>query len=309
MPQQTKPLTAYQTTIGEFIEQLNKRDTTKRTYKEALGNWNTFANEEAPNVDVELVEAYKTHLTREKYSPYTIGVYLTALKLFFDYLVSKGVLQINPAEHIERNKKPKSRRESLTEEEFFRLIELDSPQNKLELRDRAILMLKMCAGLRDISIVRTDVGDIRTKGGVAVLYHQGKGRDSKDEFVVLTTRVFKTLTDYLNQRPAAKPADPLFISGSKRNRNQRITSKTIYRAIKNFFKLVQIKRPGITPHSLRHTAVTFAILGGADVPQVQDMAGHKHIETTMEYRHNLERLTDPAEQYIERYIEKHQKQL
>ena len=291
----------------EFIRNLNKRETTKHAYKEALRNWVDFIGAENLTLSVEDIETYKTRLVDRKYSPYTINLYLTALKIFFDYLVRIDHIQSNPAEKIERKQRPKSRRDCLTEDEFFKLLQLEQLRADSDLRDRAILVLKMCTGLRDISLVLADVGDIQVKSGEPVLYYQGKGRDTKDEFVILTKRPFEAINEYLSRRPAAKPADPLFVSTSKRNFNQRVTTKTMGRVVKKFYKWANIIRPGIKPHSLRHTAVTFSLLGGADITQVKDMAGHKSIETTIGYRHNLERMTDPAEMYVERYIDKNLK--
>jgi integrase len=53
-----------------------------------------------------------------------------------------------------------------------------------------------------------------------------------------------------------------------------------------------------TTHSLHHTAISKAILKGAPVQKVQSMARHKNIDTTMIYYHEVDRLTNPAEDFI-----------
>lgn len=58
----------------------------------------------------------------------------------------------------------------------------------------------------------------------------------------------------------------------------------------------------ITPHSLRHTAVTLALQAGANILQVQAMARHKDIATTMVYVHNLTRIEDAAEKKINKIL-------
>ena len=55
----------------------------------------------------------------------------------------------------------------------------------------------------------------------------------------------------------------------------------------------------ITAHSMRHTAVTLALIGGASIQEAQSMARHTNINTTMIYAHNLDRLDSPAESKIE----------
>lgn len=60
-----------------------------------------------------------------------------------------------------------------------------------------------------------------------------------------------------------------------------------------------IESERITAHSLRHTAVTLALLAGATVQEAQAMARHSSINTTMIYAHNIDRLETPAEGRIE----------
>lgn len=52
--------------------------------------------------------------------------------------------------------------------------------------------------------------------------------------------------------------------------------------------------PRLTAHSLRHTAMTLALKGGATLQQVQQFARHRLIETTLHYAHNLEYVQNPC---------------
>jgi site-specific recombinase XerD len=48
----------------------------------------------------------------------------------------------------------------------------------------------------------------------------------------------------------------------------------------------------LSPHSLRHTAITLALDAGASLRDVQDFAGHRDPRTTRRYdrsRHSLDR--------------------
>lgn len=54
----------------------------------------------------------------------------------------------------------------------------------------------------------------------------------------------------------------------------------------------------MTAHSLRHTAITLAIQGGASLEQAQAMARHSDPKTTMIYYHNLQRIQAGAEKCI-----------
>ena len=59
----------------------------------------------------------------------------------------------------------------------------------------------------------------------------------------------------------------------------------------------------ITAHSLRHTAVTLSLIGGASVEEAQAMTRHADISTTMVYAHHVNRLNNAAEEKISRVID------
>ncbi len=51
----------------------------------------------------------------------------------------------------------------------------------------------------------------------------------------------------------------------------------------------------LTAHSLRHTAITQALLAGSPLQEVQQFARHSSINTTQVYAHNLDRLQGSCE--------------
>ena len=153
-------------------------------------------------------------------------------------------------------------------------------------------------GLRDIEVSRALVEDIRLEQGQEVLWIQGKGRDSKDDFVILTPEAMKPIKDYLKARGKVKKDEPLFSSDSDRNRGEALSTRSISRIIKNSMRAVGLDDSRLTAHSLRHTAISLSILGGASLQQAQAMARHTDSKTTLVYFHNLERISSGAEKYI-----------
>jgi len=61
---------------------------------------------------------------------------------------------------------------------------------------------------------------------------------------------------------------------------------------------VGINSERLTPHNLRHTAISLAIAGGATLVQAQAMARHSSPNTTMIYFHNVNRIRDAAEKCV-----------
>jgi integrase/recombinase XerC/integrase/recombinase XerD len=166
------------------------------------------------------------------------------------------------------------------------------------LRDYAIFNLMARTGLRDIEVSRALTGDIRMETGQPVLWIQGKGRDSKDDFVILTPEALKPIKAYLKARGRVKKDGPLFCSHSDRNRGEALSTRSISRIIKNSMRAVGLDDSRLTAHSLRHTAISLSIQGGASLQQAQAMARHTDSKTTLVYFHNLERISLGAEKFI-----------
>ena len=68
-------------------------------------------------------------------------------------------------------------------------------------------------------------------------------------------------------------------------------------------KRIGVKSDRLTAHSLRHTAITFSLLGGASVQEAMHLARHKSIETTLRYAHNIDRIKNAPERRIDSYID------
>lgn len=131
------------------------------------------------------------------------------------------------------------------------------------------------------------------------MWIQGKGRDTKDEFVLLTHESLAPIHDYLQARGRAEDKHPLFTSLSDRNRNQRLTTRTIREIVKHNLKGIGLDSERLTAHSLRHTAITLSLMGGATIQEAQALGRHSNINTTLIYAHNINRIAQAPERKID----------
>ena len=76
-----------------------------------------------------------------------------------------------------------------------------------------------------------------------------------------------------------------------------LSSVSIRLIVKKYARLAGIEKQ-ISPHSLRHTAITLSLDGGATIRQVQYLAGHSDPKTTMRYDRHRNNLDDHATDYI-----------
>jgi len=286
--------------VSSFLEAQDVRRGSKWVYQKGLEKFLTWLTvSQIIQPDRSAILKFKTYLKESCLSANTINSYLVAVKQFFAYL--EGLRKYpNIARDIKGVKRPRGHlRESLTIPQVQNLLTQIDTATLQGKRDYAIINLMARTGLRTIEIVRANIEDIKQNTGEALLYVQGKGRDSKDEFVILTEKALKPILEYLSFRGGHAPKDALFVSLSDRNRDQRLTTKTIRMVIKNLLRGINLDNPRLSAHSLRHFFATQSLRAGAPLIQVREAMRHTSIETTQQYLHNLERIKKGAERYID----------
>lgn len=249
----------------------------------------------------ETVIAYRDEL-KKNHKPTTVQSYLEAVKLFFQWTEQER-LYPNIAAHIKGAKLDSEyKRDYLTTKQVSKLLDAIDTSTLKGLRDYAVLSLMVTTGLRTISIVRADIGDIRTAGDSVALYYQGKGHEEKADYVKIAEPVEDAIRKYLVLRGETDSSAPLFSSISNRNSGGRMTTRSISRVAKNHLIEIDLKSDRLTAHSLRHTAATLNLLNGGTVEETKQLLGHANINTTLIYSHALERAKNDSESRIAKAI-------
>lgn len=246
----------------------------------------------------EDIVRYRDELTAQGKKPTTIQSYMAPVRLFFTWTAAEG-LYPNIAAHVKGAKIDRGhKKDYLTSKQTGKLLGHIDRTTLKGLRDYAMLGLMVTTGLRTISVVRADIGDIRPAGDAIALYYQGKGHDEKAEYVKLAEPVEAAIRDYLKARGESNPAAPLFASEANRNAGGRMTTRSISRAAKEHMVEIGLNSDRLTAHSLRHTAATLNLLNGGSIEETQQLLGHANIQTTMIYAHALERANNNSEARI-----------
>lgn len=276
-------------TFDRFINYLDASPKTVETYKKALRQFfNYLALNGIRQPQREDVIAFRDDLKESGLKPTTVQNYITATRIFFKWTEQEG-LYPNIAEHVKGAKLDKNhKKDYLTgrqAKEVLASIETDTEEG---LRNYAILSLMVTGGLRTIEVSRADVGDLRTVGENTVLFVQGKGREEKTEYIKISATVEKAIRTYLKARENVEEGQPLFTSTSNNSRGKRISTRTVSGIVKKALKNAGYDSARLTAHSLRHTAITLALLAGREITEVQQFARHANLNTTMIYNHALD---------------------
>lgn len=73
---------------------------------------------------------------------------------------------------------------------------------------------------------------------------------------------------------------------SQRVRRHHVSDKSIQNAITNAVEKAGIVKHATT-HTLRHSFATHLLMNGVNIREIQELLGHKNVETTMVYTHVL----------------------
>lgn len=276
--------------LERFIAYLDASPRTVETYYKALKQlFKYFYLNGIRHPQREDIVAFREELKASGHKPTTIQNYITATKIFFKWTAQEGIYP-NIAEHLKGAKLNRDhKKDYLTSRQVKDILDSVEQDTLKGLRDYAILSLMVTGGLRTIEVIRADVGDLRTAGECTVLYVQGKGKEEKTEYIKVAPAVEKAIRAYLKARGKVEETEPLFTSTSNNNRGQRLSTRSISGMVKERLVNAGYDSPRLTAHSLRHTAVTLALLADMDITEVQQHARHANLATTMIYNHALDR--------------------
>lgn len=231
------------------------------------------------------IEQYKTYLLQDKgLHQVSISTYLTAVRRLCQYLVDIGLLRDNPARSVKGNRRPTAHsRKVLSQPDIETLLSSLQTETAIDLRDRAMIYLMLYGGMSEIEIVRADVQDLDQTLLGWYLRVQGKGRTVKDQQVPVDPPVINAIRLYLDARGRIRPEDPLFVSHGHRSDGQRLNTRSVRSRINDSLNSAGVKKPGISPHSLTHTAALIWLNNGMSVDDVRQRMRHGTMDTTMIY--------------------------
>ena len=273
--------------VDSFINSQDVKISSKLLYRRTLKQYFSWVDTKGYLLSeitrVELLE-YKEDLLSSGLSSLTVGSYITSVRRFYEWSEANKYYP-NVAKGIKTPKrKQQFRKQPLLPIQATAL--LDQYQDKAS-RNFAIINLLLRTGLRTIEVIRANVEDITFKGSQRVLIIQGKGRDEKDNFVILTDKASRPIADYLASRGKIKGSDPLFTSTSNNSKGERLSTRTISYIAKEGLKAIGLDERSFTAHSLRHTTAVNILRAGGSLETAQMTLRHSNPATTQIYTATL----------------------
>ncbi len=224
------------------------------------------------------VRRYFSHLNLKQLARTTMARHMTSLRTFYRFLVEEEYLESSPMENIHSPKKDRRLPEFLYPDQISRLMDLPDMSEPEGVRDRLILEILYCTGIRVGELVILRTGDFdQERRTIRVL---GKGR--KERIVPYGRMLKEVLEIYLESaRPLLGPRESpdLFFN----SRQGPLGDRSVRKILDRYGRLLGVG--SIHPHMLRHSYATHLLENGADLRVVQELLGHENLSTTQIYTH------------------------
>jgi integrase/recombinase XerD len=281
-------------TLLNILEGRIRNPNTRNAYKTAWRSFFEFCSEY--KLELERVKPYHFGLWLKRHpgSVATQRQHLAAVRLLFDHLLEKGVVELNPAA---RAKPPRLERERAHTpvfehneiKAFLQAIKLESLIDK---RDKALFSVLLYSWARVSAVVGLKVEDYyERKGERWIRLHEKRGKIHE---VPVHSKAREAIDQWvLAYNLASDPSAPLFpaFGNNKKTPELRHLDRT------SVWKLVQARahasglKKRVCCHSFRATGITEYMNAGGSLDIAQRMAGHSQLSTTKIYDRSQDRLT------------------
>ena len=268
--------------IEAFLRNIQGRSAnTVESYRRDLIRFRAYCAsvgiETCASIDSHCVRQYIATRHREGAHGGSIARALSALRSFFKFLASHGLIDSNPAQSIRAPKSERRLPRALDVDQMMTLLEQPA-ETVIEIRDKAMWEVLYSCGLRVSELVGLDLNALDIANGEARVL--GKGR--KERLAPLGRQARELLVQWLAVREKTVGSDEQAVFVSRTGR--RLSARTVQKRLRAW----ALKRgldTRVHPHMLRHSFASHLLESSGDLRAVQELLGHANLSTTQVYTH------------------------
>lgn len=268
--------------------ELNYSAHTVAAYGRHLREWHSWhtANFPAAAADEALVEVttaqlrcWQLSLGSRHLAAATVRAKVQALRGYFGWLRRQGLTPDNPAAELHMPKLPGRLPAHIRADETRHILDDPLPADDFRtVRDRLVVLMLYCTGLRCSELISLDDAQVDTLRGELKV----RGKRNKDRIVPFGTELASMIDHYRTLRDCLTgPTDTLFV----RENGEPLYRRLVWSIVHTTLTEGGAHAEHLSPHVLRHSCATDLLNAGADLTAVQQLLGHSSLATTQIYTH------------------------
>ena len=271
--------------IDDYEKYLESKGTaagTRTAYLSDIEDFEIFFASSGRPLEKAKEEDFKEYLDKlavSGKSKATVNRRISSIRSFYDYLIQRGAVKVNPCRNSKAEKVEEKEIVYLSEEKINQLIESPS-DDAAGLRDRALLEMMYATGMKVSELCGLDIWDLNLNIGYVSVNTKDK---SKARVVPIGKYCRNAVKEYMlkgRRILLGKKEDrgALFVS----HVGERITRQGVWKIIKTYADRLGFEEE-ITPQVIRNTFAVHLIQHGADLKSLQEILGHEDIIATKIY--------------------------
>ena len=238
-------------------------------YRKTISVMLTAVGKEILHIGTEDLRCYLSGYQAEKcLSRVTVDNVRRILSSFFAWLEDEDYILKSPMRRIHKVKTISGIKETYSDEALETMRD-----GCTELRDLAMIDLLASTGMRVGEMVLLNREDINFQERECIVF----GKGDKERLVYFDARTKIHLQNYLMSRKDVDPA--LFVT--LRAPHKRLQIGGVETRLREMGRKLEL--PRVHPHKFRRTMATMAIDKGMPIEQLQQLLGHRRIDTTLQY--------------------------
>lgn len=250
---------------------------TLAAYRRDLDQYLAFLNGSEP--DTADLDRFVQHLSTIGLAPASVARKLAAVRGLHRFLVSEGQSAADPTRLLDPPRRPEPFPKALPVDQVIRLVEAPDSSTPGGRRDRALLEFLYGTGARVSEAIGLDLAALDLEEMTVVV----TGKGDRQRQIPLGTACVEAIHGWLPDRLKISRVGPDRDAVFTNLRGGRLSRVSAFRIVRFHAAKVGIDPATVSPHTLRHSAATHMVEGGADLRSVQVMLGHARITTTQVY--------------------------
>lgn len=318
--------------IREILRTKHYAYSTERTYIDWFKRFHAYLtgtknkNWEKQGADETDVRDFLSHLAiKQRVSSSTQNQAFNALLFLFREVLKIGLHDLSETVRAKRGPKVPS---VLTQNEVYSLLQ------QLKEKDRLLVHVLYGTGMRLMEVARLRVQDIDF-GLNSIIVRAGKG--DKDRITVMPEVIKTALSEHLanvkiiHEKDLEKGFGEVYLPEaldrkypnaarewcwqyvfpsavlsvdpySGKVRRHHISPSSIQKVVADAVRKAGIAKHA-TVHTLRHSFATHLLMDGVNIREVQELLGHKNVETTMIYTHVLRNMSKAPKSPLDKLLQ------